>query len=73
MAVMFGERDENGIRDFAGRGNQRQEAVWVTADNMPRVQRASKEKNGPLPERDIQVGWCGLVLLALFVFGGRVL
>lgn len=48
--------NEIGRRDFEGRRDHRSAVEQHDADNLPRVQPASAQQVGPVPERDVQAG-----------------
>ncbi len=67
---MIGARYEIGKRDTAGRRHICSQAVGKPKGVMPGVQPCEAQENGPLFERFVFTGRCGLELLALRPFRG---
>lgn len=52
--------------------NQREATARNAENDMPGVQRREAKENGSVPVCHVLGGWCGLVLLALWMVGGRL-
>jgi len=72
--VMEAKRDAERDGHSERGGDHRSPMAGQQCQNdMPRVQRAPKEENRPMLERNSQAGWAGVDMLALRTIGRGVL
>ena len=58
-------KDEDGKRNLARGGDHGSAAIGNGSHDLPRVQRATAEQNGAMPERVVPAGWDRGVLPSL--------